>query len=687
MKKLIRRFFHTIKENVFAEQNRWFAFVPFLFGIGIALYFSLPFEPNLWLTLAIVEVWLLAFYFCRFKNLNILFISGLIIICGFVNIQMHTIYQARNVQFAPQHITYLSGQITDITTSEKGKQRFMLDHVTDWDKPLIGQYRITNTGVQEDFNIGECVELVGTVFPPSRVPLLNGYQLDRKYFYEGISAIGYANSEVFKIKCPHGGNKLNFTARLNNLRHKIGTQISTILPPATAGIAEALIIGEKSNISPQITDNYRGAGLAHFLAVSGLHLGCIAGLIFFLVRWILALFPAVALRYDSKKPAAVAAILFSALYLLISGMAVPAERAFIMTVVVLIGVLFDRQAISMRMVCFAALVILILIPQALISVSFQMSFAAVYALVAFYEKFAGLMAQQKQQIGWLGRIMRYLVGIVVADFVASLATAPMAMYHFQQLAIYTSLGNLLAGPLIGLYLMPMILVCLATLPFNAAALPLKALGWGLEILNKITAEVSALPNSLLTVPDMPLWGFLLITCGAYWLCAWQKKWRLWGLAPIAVGLLSLLTAQNPVALVAPHGAGFTVQDKAQNMVLVPLATDSWLKKVWQERWQVSFLRKKDFKKSADGCLQLPKTMKISCQKGIYRYRDKVTFEPQKELKIDGQTIDWRAGGYIYDNAGKMQFVPLWNAEHCRRWQTDYQKCSIINTPKPVQAKK
>jgi competence protein ComEC len=139
--------------------------------------------------------------------------------------------------------------------------------------------------------------------------------------------------------------------------------------------------------------------------------------------------------------------------------------------------------------------------------------------------------------------------------------------------------------------MPIILVCLATLPFNAAALPLKALGWGLEILNKITAEVSALPNSLLTVPDMPLWGFLLIICGAYWLCAWQKKWRLWGLAPIAVGLLSLLTAQNPVALVAPNGIGFAVRNKAQNMVLVPLATDSWLKKVWQERWQVRTLHK------------------------------------------------------------------------------------------------
>lgn len=678
MKKLIRHFFRTIKENVLAEQGRWFAWVPFLFGMGIALYFSLPFEPNLWLISGVVEVWLLLFYLCRFKNLNMLFIGGLIIICGFVNIQMHTIYQAQKVQFAPQRVTYLSGQITDITASEKGQQRLMLNHAADWDNPLIGQYRITNTGAQEDFNVGECVEMIGTIFPPSRVPLLNGFQLDRKYFYESISGIGYANSEIFKIKCPRGADKLSFTARLNNLRRKIGLQISTILPPSTAGIAEALIIGEKSNISPQITDNYRGAGLAHFLAVSGLHLGCIAGLIFFLVRWILALFPSIALRYDSKKPAAVAAILFSALYLLMSGMAVPAERAFIMTVVVLIGVLFDRQAISMRMVSFAALVILISMPQALISVSFQMSFAAVYALVAFYERFAGFMASQKQQISWFGRIMHYLIGIVVADFVASLATAPMAMYHFQQLAIYTSLGNLLAGPLIGLYLMPMILVCLATLPFNAAALPLKALGWGLETLNNITAEVSALPNSLLTVPDMPLWGFLLIVCGAYWLCAWQKKWRLWGLAPIVAGLLSILTAQNPVALVAPNGTGFAVQNQ-ENMVLVPLPTDSWLKKVWQERWQVRTLHKKDFKKSADGCLQLPETVMLSCQKGIYRYRGKVIFEPQKELKIDGQTIDWRAGGYIYENADKLEFVPLWNAEHCRRWQTDYQKCSVLKT--------
>ncbi len=672
----IRVLWQYITENFVAEQSQWFAWVPFLFGTGIALYFSLPQEPNLWFVLGVVEAWLLLFYICRNKNLNLLFISGLIVICGFVDIQMRTVYQMKHVQFTPKRLTYLSGQITDISASEKGKQRFLLNHVQNWDEPLLGQYRITNTGPQESFHVGECVELIGTVFPPSRIPLMAGFQLDRKYFYDNISGIGYANSEIFKIKCPTNFDRLNFKTRLNKIRQNISTKIAAVLPPTTAGIADALLIGEKSKIPAQITNNYRGSGLAHFLAVSGLHLGTIAGLVFFLVRWLLALFPRIALRIDSKKPAAIIAILSGALYLLISGMAVPAERAFIMTTVVLIGIIFDRQAISMRMVCFAALVILVLMPQALISISFQMSFAAVYALVAFYEKFSGIMAQKHPKTNWFNRVQWYLLGIVIADLVASLATAPMAIYHFKQLAIYTSLGNLLAGPIIGLYLMPLILLCLVSLPFGLINIPLKALGWGLDILNRLTSQISSLPNSLLQVPDMPLWGFLLIICGAYWLCVWHNKWRLWGLAPIVAGILSLTTAQTPIMLVAPHGEGLAVRNKDNNMVLLPIPkVEGWLQNVWRERWKLQTLRKDEYEMSDNNCLILPENMCITCTNGKYNYQSQITFTPKTQLHVNNQKVNWQAGGYIYEKGGKMQFVPLWNVHKCRRWQPNYSICA------------
>ena len=212
------------------------------------------------------------------------------------------------------------------------------------------------TKPQADLAIGKCVELAATVFSPSRIPLKDGFQLNRKYFYEGLSGIGFSHSEAFVIDCSDAVSWRDaFAGWINRQRYQISQKIRHTLPEDIAGIAEAILIGEKSNIPEKIIEQYRNSGLAHFLSVSGLHLGAIAGLVFFIVRWLLALFPAFILRYDGKKCAAVAAIIFSTIYLLISGMAIPAQRAYIMTLVVLIGVICNRQAISMRMVNFAAL--------------------------------------------------------------------------------------------------------------------------------------------------------------------------------------------------------------------------------------------------------------------------------------------------------------------------------------------
>ena len=479
MKKIWHNIVSALSENFAAEQSRWLMVVPFLFALGIAVYFALPTEPSVWLTLGIFELWLLLFYLCRFKNMHLFFIAGLIVMSGFINIQVRTLYQSKRVEnIDDRQITYLKGKIIDISRSATGKQRLLLTDVEDFDKPLKGNFRLTAT-VPQNLEIDDCIETVGTLFPPRPIPVPNGFKLDRKYFYESLSATGYTNSEIFKIKCPTPTQ--SFMSAVNRFRQNFADYTDSVLAVNEAGIADAIIIGEKSRILQNITDNYRDSGLAHFLSVSGLHLGTIAGLAFFVIRFLLALFPIVTLRFNIKKIAAGFAILFSTLYLLISGMATPAERAFIMTTVVFIGIIFDREAISMRMVSFAALVVLVIAPQALISVSFQMSFAAVYALIAFYEVYATKLSAGLYGKNFIVKIFYYLLGIVVCDFVASIATAPISLYHFQRIAVYTSLGNLLAGPLIGLWLMPAILLCLATIPFGIAFYPLKFLGIGLVI--------------------------------------------------------------------------------------------------------------------------------------------------------------------------------------------------------------
>ena len=674
----MRRFFHKLflflSDRIDGDQNRYLAIVPFLYALGIALYFGLPTEPNPWLILSAVEILLFLLYFLYYSAIRPVLIGILLMMIGFINIEMQTAYRAKKVMFPDHETIYIQGRVQDVGKSAKGKARLLLtDLQNEEGRHLRGNYRITAATAQLPISVNDCVEMVATVFPPSPMPLLNGYQLNRKYFYESLSAIGYVNSEIFPIKCSVTP-PINLQARFNQIRHRISMKIAALLPQQTAGVAEALLIGEKSDIPPQISDNYRNAGLAHFLSVSGLHLGSIAALFFFLIRWLIACIPAIALRFDGKKIAAVFAIIFSGIYLLLSGMAIPAQRAFIMTSVVLIGVLCNRRAISMRMVSFAALVILILSPQALISISFQMSFAAVYALVAFYELYAARLSRLSKSPSFIGKVFWYLAGIVICDFVASLATLPFSLYHFHMVAAYTSLGNLLAGPLIGLYLMPLVLVCLVSLPFGFAAWPIKALGFGIEILNRITDTVAHLPHSVLRTDSLSFTGFILIVIGGYWLCVWKSSVRRIGLIFIICGALSLCGGKHPLAIIAPNGQGMAVSDNRHQMILLPIIkTDSWIKQVWQQNFSLAELPACAIKALKSGKDDLVHDDLTCTVKGCL-YREKLYIQKNGDVTLNKQKIDLTAGAYIYQKKnGEMYVRPLWNKARCRPWQKCFRQ--------------
>ena len=662
MKKLWLKFKLYLSNNLAAEQERLIAWLPFWLALGIALYFALPYEPNIWLTLGIFELWLLVFYLCRYKNMHLFFIAGIFIFGGFLNIQAHTLYHAKRVEsFAAPTPTYLRGQIKDISVSTKGKTRLLLHNAADFDQPLKGDFRITVMPAPQNLAIGKCVETVATVFPREPLPVLNGHRLDRKYFYENLSAIGYTNSETFIIDCPPQHRKNTFLYRLNSLRGNITNYLDNTLNNTESGIADAILLGEKTHIPTAITDNYRNSGLAHFLSVSGLHMGAIAGLIFLVIRFLLALFPMIALRFDTKKIAAVASLIFSACYLLISGMAIPAIRAYIMTTVVLIGIIFNRQAISLRMVSFAALAVLIIAPQALISVSFQMSFAAVYALVAFYESYKRKPYRRR---GIFGTVFLYLSGIVICDFVASLATAPFSLYHFHRLALYTSLGNLLAGPLIGLYIMPTLLLCLAALPFHLAFYPLKALGFGIDILNRITDFVAHLPHSVWQTDALPFWGFILIVLGGFWLCIWQQKWRRLGIIPIVIGILPLFwPSAKPDMVFSPHGADISLRDNAGDLVMLPRQNDNWVRNLWIENLQLKPLSRRE--------QQNLNIAQLKCNETACVYKNVITFDRAGNIKLNNRQIDNSAGGYIYLTP-EPYWKPLWNKSQQRPWNNFFQ---------------
>src|SRR5262249_45463762 len=258
-------------------------------------------------------------------------------------------------------------------------------------------------------------------------------------------------------------------AFIEGIRNAIDGRIRASLGGDLGAIASALITGKRDAITAPVNDAMYVSGLGHVLSISGYHMVIVTGVVFFAIRAVLALVPALGRRRPIKKWAAAAALVAAAFYLLLSGAEVATQRAFIMTAIVLIGVMVDRPALTLRNLALAALGVLLIAPEAVAHPSFQMSFAATLALVAVYDRgLPGRRAGVDTPLGarvalWGGR---EILALVLASLVAGLATTLYAAYHFHRLAPYGVLANLLAMPVVSLVAMPFGLLALVAMPFG-----------------------------------------------------------------------------------------------------------------------------------------------------------------------------------------------------------------------------
>ncbi|MEM1307793.1 MAG: ComEC/Rec2 family competence protein, partial [Pseudomonadota bacterium] len=236
----------------------------------------------------------------------------------------------------------------------------------------------------------------------------------------------------------------------------------------------------------------------------------------------------------------VMAALLATAYLLISGGAIATVRAYIMVLVMLVAVLLDRPAIALRNVAIAALIILLARPESLLSAGFQMSFAAVVALVSAYEALRERAdARRVATIGDRGRFARavlWIAGIGLTTVIASAAVAPIAAYHFQRSQQYALLANIIAGPVMNLWVMPLGLISMLLMPFGLGDVPLWLMGFGIDLTRAVASWIAKLPGAMILVPAMPWPTFVMIVLGSLWLALWRRRWRLWGVVLIAGGL-------------------------------------------------------------------------------------------------------------------------------------------------------
>ncbi len=295
------------------------------------------------------------------------------------------------------------------------------------------------------------------------------------------------------------------------------------------------MVGETGEISEATRQALRDAGLAHVIAISGFHMALTAGAMFWLIRAALGLVPAIALRFPIRVWAAVGALFIASLYLAMSGAAVSAVRAYIMVAIIFIAVILNRPALSLRNLAIAALLILLVAPQSLADASFQMSFAATAALIAFYESRPPLRLFS----AWPAAVavpLVFFTDIGATTLLASVAVDPLAAYHFHRIAVYSVVGNILAMPVVAFAVMPMVLLSLVVMPLGLEAAPLMLMDQGIAAMLAIAGAIARLPGASLPIAAFAEWALVPMVGGALWVMIWRGRWRWLGLIAIGAGL-------------------------------------------------------------------------------------------------------------------------------------------------------
>lgn len=525
-------------ETVFARQSgTFFLWSPVCFIAGIWAYFALPREPPLWAFAAAVLLLLLLFLLVTRRRGAVMTILFLILL-GFGLAKMRTEWVASPVLRAPTGEVMLTGVVEDFEARGSKRAAVVLRILALEGKGvtrLPSYARLTVSGAA-GLRPGQVIRAKAQLFPLPAPAIPGGFDYGRSLWFESIGATGRLYGDIASLGMD-GSWRLRFRASVQDLRDAIGQRIRAVIPPERSGVAEALITGERGSIPREVNDSLQTSGLAHILSISGLHMTLVAGMFFWLVRALLALSPTLAACHPIKKWAAVAGLLMGLAYMILADASVATQRSYIMLAVMFIAILFDRPALSMRNLAIAALIILVVFPEAALTASLQMSFLAVMGILAFHGIWSKWLSEEDTPRSLIGHLWRrgYLV-LFTAAFTSLAAggfSAIAAAYHFGRLAPYGLIANLLAFLAMSVVVMPMALASVLLMPFGLESWPLELMDWGLVWVQGVSDWVASLPEARGMVPTLPLAAAILLGLAAIIACLTRGPLR--GLAlPVAV---------------------------------------------------------------------------------------------------------------------------------------------------------
>ena len=396
---------------------------------------------------------------------------------------------------------------------------------------------------------GATVRIRAWLMPPPPAAVPGAYDFSRAAWFAGLGGTGRALDAEIIAPPP----SQSWRTAIASWRQRLADHVRSKLDGGAGGIAAALATGDQGGIGEEDAEAMRRSGLAHLLSVSGLHLTAMVGGVMYLALKLLALSPALALRFRLVLIAAGAGALAGIAYTLLTGAEVPTVRACIASLLILIGIALGREALTLRLVAVGALVVLMLWPDTLAGASFQLSFAAITAIVALHDhpRIKALLARRDE--GGVHKLGRVLLALILTGLAVEIALTPIALYHFHQAGLYGALANIVAIPLTTFVIMPLegiaLLLDLAGLGAPFWWLAGKALG----LLLGLAHEAANAPGAVTMLPTMPTAAFALIVGGGLWLCLWRTRLRAFGIAPIAAGALWALSTPAPDLLITGDG--------------------------------------------------------------------------------------------------------------------------------------
>lgn len=566
--------------------------VPVCLSLGIALYFAWPHEPSLFHPVLIAALFLTLASWVRGQGdgltvHRLALLAGFWITFGFGAASFRAQMVQTPILNAPIGPVWVEGTIASFEQLEGGKGALLIidDPVTRDLSPTQTPraFRLTVRKGTDQLAVGARIGMMAKIEPPSNPTTPGGFDFRRDAYFKQIGGYGYVLGTPKIVAAPQ---LTGYTHLFENLRNTISARVAVVLPAGESSMVTALLTGERAAINDADWQALRDSGLAHLLAISGANVDMVALVVFFVARFLMAAVPAFAVRHPIKKYAAVLAFLAALAYVLLILPSIPTWRALLTIAIVLTAVVLDRSPISLRLVCTVAAIVLVALPEQLLSPSFQLSFAAVTALVAVFEWLTPWLKTRHQQAGFVGRTIMYVVGVGGTTVIATIATAPISLYHFQTLALYGVLANALAVPIMTFIIMPVALLTYLVMPFGLDAPLLHIMGQASDGVLNIAHWTAHLPGARLAPPAMPFAAFIMIVVAGVMLCLMARALKTLVLVPCMIAVVIIAVYEQPHAMIAKGGKLMMVRNDDGTITANTRRAERRLQGDWAQYWGV-----------------------------------------------------------------------------------------------------